>query len=182
MNEFALSEVENVFNAPQHVLIHLCEKKVVIPDIRQTEGRGKFRRFSVKNVFEFAVALELKKYQIPLVLIKALLLVLSATYKKVESEVSTQSIAHMLQEIYSALYIYDGTYIVLDFADQRASAKSVQSKLRAMFGIDLKSVFERNNPSNKLQRLQELPNGFTSYLRIDLSNLANKTLAQLKDE
>ena len=180
MNEFTLSEVENVFKAPQHVLIHLCERKVVIPDIQQTEGRGKFRKFSTRNMVEFAVALELKKYQIPLLVIKALLIVLSATYKKVASEVVQQSIVTMLQQIHSYLYIYDGTYVVLDFVDQKKSVESNQANLKIILGIDLNSVLEKNNHPTKLQRLQDLPDGFTSHLRIDLSNLANRTLSQLQ--
>ena len=182
MNGFTLSEVEGVFKAPQHVLIHLCEKEIVIPDIQQTDGRGKFRRFSVKNMFEFAVALELKKYQIPLAVIKALLIVFSAFCRKVESEAHKQNIVALLHEIHSYLYIFEGSYTVLHFADQRKNPSYNNSVTNIMLGIDLGSILDGNIHTIKLERLQELPHTFASYLKIDLSTLASRTLLQMQQE
>ena len=60
-----MKEVQLRLGAPQHVLIHLCEKGVVEPDFAETEGRGKRREFSERNLFEFAVALTLRRFELP---------------------------------------------------------------------------------------------------------------------
>src|SRR5258705_8134005 len=60
-----LKEVQLRLGVPQHVLIHLCEKGVIEPDFAETSGRGKRREFSRRNLFEFAVALALRKFELP---------------------------------------------------------------------------------------------------------------------
>lgn len=60
-----MKEVESRLGIKQNILIYLCEKKVVVPDVEDPpKGRGHVRRFSEFNVFEFAIALEMKKYNI----------------------------------------------------------------------------------------------------------------------
>jgi hypothetical protein len=59
-----LREVQLRLGVPQHVLIHLCEKEVIIPDFNDTSGRGSRREFSRRNVFEFGVALTLRGFEI----------------------------------------------------------------------------------------------------------------------
>lgn len=61
---------------PPHKLIHLCEKRVVVPEVRDARGRGSSREFSKRNLFEFAVALEMRKLELPVSYIKAVLRVL----------------------------------------------------------------------------------------------------------
>src|SRR5436190_22278953 len=60
-----LKEVQLRLGVPQHVLIHLCEKGVIEPDFAETSGRGKRREFSQRNLFEFAVALALRRFELP---------------------------------------------------------------------------------------------------------------------
>src|SRR5687768_6012909 len=60
-----LKEVQLRLGAPQHVLIHLCEKGVILPDFAETAGRGRPREFSRRNLFEFAVALTLRAFELP---------------------------------------------------------------------------------------------------------------------
>ena len=60
-----LKEVQLRLGVPQHVLIHLCEKGVIEPDFADTSGRGKRREFSQRNLFEFAVALALRQFELP---------------------------------------------------------------------------------------------------------------------
>src|SRR5436309_3098099 len=59
-----LKEVQLKLGVPQHVLIHLCEKGVVVPDVAEASGRGKRREFSKRNLFEFAVALTLRGFEV----------------------------------------------------------------------------------------------------------------------
>ena len=61
-----LKQVQLRFGVPQHVLIHLCEKGVVAPDFADASGRGKRRKFSRRNLFEFGVALSLRKFELPI--------------------------------------------------------------------------------------------------------------------
>ena len=61
----ALKEVQLRLAVPQHVLIHLCEKGVIEPDFAETSGRGKRREFSERNLFEFGVALALRRFELP---------------------------------------------------------------------------------------------------------------------
>ncbi len=63
--EWTLSEVARLLHEPQHRLIYLCEKKVVIPDFSDAQGRGSSRRFSARNIFEFSVALLLSEFHFP---------------------------------------------------------------------------------------------------------------------
>ena len=60
-----LKEVQLKLGVPQHVLIHLCEKGVIVPDFAETSGRGKRREFSRRNLFEFGVALALRTFEVP---------------------------------------------------------------------------------------------------------------------
>lgn len=62
---FTLSEVARHLDVPQHRLIHLCEKGVVVPDVHGASGRGSSRVFSVRNVLELAVALKLRDMMLP---------------------------------------------------------------------------------------------------------------------
>src|ERR1700734_4138958 len=73
---YALAEVEKRLNVEQHRLIHLCEKEVVIPDFEDTKGRGTMRRFSERNLFEFALALELRRFSLPVAYIVPIMKIL----------------------------------------------------------------------------------------------------------
>jgi DNA-binding transcriptional MerR regulator len=62
---FTLSDVARRLDVPQHRLIHLCEKGVVVPDVHGAAGRGSSRVFSANNFLELAVALRLRDMMIP---------------------------------------------------------------------------------------------------------------------
>ncbi len=76
MAPFTLTEAAKALGVAQHKLIHLCEKKVVIPDVRDARGRGSSRQFSKRNLFDFAVALEMRRLELPVSFIQAVLRVL----------------------------------------------------------------------------------------------------------
>lgn len=63
--ELTLTKISRVLNEPQHRLIYLCEKGVIIPDGSDAKGRGSSRRFSSRNLFEFSVALTLAEFHFP---------------------------------------------------------------------------------------------------------------------
>jgi len=76
--DWTLTEAARLLEEPQHRLIYLCEKGVVEPDLQDAEGRGSSRRFSNRNLLEFAVALRLRDLELPATLIAAVVRVLRA--------------------------------------------------------------------------------------------------------
>jgi len=76
--QWTLTEAAKLLGEPQHRLIYLCEKGVIRPDFQDAEGRGSSRRFSARNLLEFAVALRLREFEIQVSLIAAVIHVLRA--------------------------------------------------------------------------------------------------------
>src|SRR5215470_840980 len=76
MPSWTLTQAAKLLGHPQHKLIHLCEKNVVVPDVRDARGRGTSREFSKRNLFDFAVALEMRRIELPVSFVKAVLRVL----------------------------------------------------------------------------------------------------------
>jgi len=85
--ECTLTEAARLLAEPQHRLIYLCEKGVVEPDVQGAEGRGSSRRFSNRNLLEFAVALRLRDLELPATLIGAVVHVLRAFQAAVGREI-----------------------------------------------------------------------------------------------
>jgi DNA-binding transcriptional MerR regulator len=73
---FTLSEIARRLDVPQHRLIHLCEKGVVVPDVHGAAGRGSSRVFSTNNFLELAVALRLRDMMLPVSVVGAIVHVL----------------------------------------------------------------------------------------------------------
>ena len=82
-SELTLTQIARLLNQPQHRLIYLCEKLVVVPDGSDAKGRGSSRRFSERNLFEFSIALTLSDFHIPAALSKSILF----TIRSFETEV-----------------------------------------------------------------------------------------------
>jgi DNA-binding transcriptional MerR regulator len=74
----SLSELARLLRQPQHRLIYLCEKGIVVPDLGGADGRGSSRLFSAFNVVEFALALRLRDLKLPVNVIGAVLYALRA--------------------------------------------------------------------------------------------------------
>jgi hypothetical protein len=85
--DWTLTEAARLLEEPQHRLIYLCEKAVVEPDIQDAEGRGSSRRFSSRNLLEFAVALRLRDLELPATLIGAVVHVMRAFEAAVGKEI-----------------------------------------------------------------------------------------------
>ena len=83
---WTLSEVARLVGQPQHRLIHLCEKGVVRAEFEEARGRGSSRRFSRRNLLQFAVALKLRELMVPVALIGAVVHVLDAFEKVLARE------------------------------------------------------------------------------------------------
>ena len=85
-SEWSLSEAARLLGQPQHKLIYLCEKAVIVPDLGEARGRGSSRRFSARNLLEFEVALKLRELTVPVSSIAAILYALRAFEAKVARE------------------------------------------------------------------------------------------------
>ncbi len=92
VTELTLSEIASLLGEPQHRLIHLCEKGAVIPDIEDARGRGASRRFSRRNVFEFALALKLRQMMLPVAVAAAVVRVLRAFERYVTTKIRSFSL------------------------------------------------------------------------------------------
>lgn len=162
MSTYSLKEIQLKFGVPQHVLIHLCEKGVIEPEIADPQGRGKVREFSEKNIFEFAVALELRKYQIPLSIIRALITLLSSFEKHAQKAQSKfklpSSITGSSPEL--LLHIYEGETVII------GSGKGV------ITSFDLERVMEGKAERFSALKGISLPENFQSRLTINLSTIA----------
>lgn len=96
--EFTLSQIGRILHEPQHRLIYLCEKGVVSPDFGEARGRGSSRRFSARNLLEFAIALKFRELMIPVTVIGTMLYVLREFAKRVRLEIPEFRLPHSLCE------------------------------------------------------------------------------------
>jgi len=76
VTEWTLAQVSRLLREPQHRLIYLCEKGAVVPDLGDARGRGSSRLFSERNILEFALALRLRKLELPVTVVAAVVRVL----------------------------------------------------------------------------------------------------------
>lgn len=84
--EWTLTDAARSLREPQHRLIYLCEKGVVQPDLEDAKGRGSSRRFSARNLLEFAVALRLRALELPASVIGAITYSLRAFERKMQEQ------------------------------------------------------------------------------------------------
>jgi DNA-binding transcriptional MerR regulator len=87
MERLTLTQAAKALGVPQHRLIHLCEEHVVVPDVRGAQGRGSSRAFSARNLFEFAIALEMRRSELPVSFVRAVLQVLRTFETEVRKDV-----------------------------------------------------------------------------------------------
>jgi DNA-binding transcriptional MerR regulator len=94
---FTLADIARRFGVPQHRLIHLCEKHIVVPDVHDAAGRGSSRVFSTRNVLELAVALRVRDLMLPLTVAGAIVHVLRALEAKLQEDVPHFSLVASLR-------------------------------------------------------------------------------------
>lgn len=94
---YTLAEIQEKLGVEQHRLIHLCEKGVITPDYEDAAGRGTMRRFSERNLFEFAVALELRRFLLPVASISPIIQTLKVFEIYVAKKLDAFSLPESLQ-------------------------------------------------------------------------------------
>lgn len=95
---FTLAEIARRLEVPQHRLIHLCEKGVVVPDVRDSAGRGSSRVFSARNVLELSVALHLREMMLPVTAVGAIVHVLRRLEARLRDDLPEFELVRSLRE------------------------------------------------------------------------------------
>lgn len=124
--EWTLSEISRLLGESQHRLIYLCEKGVVVPGLVNAKGRGSSRRFSGRNLLEFAVALKLRELTLPVDTVAAVLHVLRAFEAKVSGEIKGFDLFRSLREKNAPdlrIIISDGRQLFFSLATGAGSPK-----------------------------------------------------------
>ena len=158
-----LGQIQDILNVPQHVLIHLCEKEVILPDFSDTKGRGQSRLFSKRNLLEFAIALHIRQFQIPVMATRVIILVLRKFEEKVQKKIKDFTLESMAKKKLSPkliLYIEEGENLVF-------SLKSKSSTLLLKCSI---SNFEEKKAIHFVA-LSKLSSNFNSRLEINISKI-----------
>lgn len=162
-----LKEVQLRLGVPQHVLIHLCEKGVIVPDFAETSGRGKRREFSERNVFEFAVALTLRELELSVsstaFVIRLLRSFERATAKLVPGFVLPGSLTDNSIEL--SLHLYAGRQLVF-----RAAGKPLRAPL--LLRVPLGDTAEPARP--RFEKLTEMPAEYDARLELDVTRIARR--------
>jgi hypothetical protein len=165
---YTLAEVEKRLKVEQHRLIHLCEKGVVVPDFEDAAGRGTVRRFSERNLFEFALALELRQFSLPVAYIAPLISILRAFEAYVRKDVEVFSLPRSLQEkpaLRVSLIITDGNHLCFTLR--------LKGETSFLGGIDLQSLKSPKSAFHQVRFSKEDPtHPFTSRLEVDLNKIA----------
>ena len=91
--QLTLGQIQKKLGIPQqHTLIHLCEEGVILPDFEDTGGRGQSRLFSQRNLYEFAIATQIRNLKLPVLTTKYILEVLRRFEKKVQKKIKSFSL------------------------------------------------------------------------------------------
>ena len=162
--QLTLGQIQEHLEVPQHILIHLCEKGVIIPDFADTEGRGRARAFSKRNLLEFALALHIRKFQIPVMVTKAILSVLRKFEEKVQKKVGSgftlESLAKGKSQPQLVVYIEEGESLIF----------SLKNKNNALLLKCRISSLEQKKSIHFIA-LDKLSSSFTSRLEINISKI-----------
>lgn len=167
----ALKEVQLLLGVPQHVLIHLCEKGVVEPDFADTSGRGNRRSFSSRNLFEFALALVLRRFELPVattgLIVRVLRSFLRALGKRVPALDAPRALVQAQAGV--SLVLYDGDWLVL-------VAEGVGLTRPLLLGARIGAALSGAATLPRVVKLDALPERFEARLEIDLCEIARKSL------
>ncbi len=164
-----LKEVQLRLGVPQHVLIHLCEKGVIEPDFAETSGRGKRREFSEGNVFEFALALALRRFEVPVATTALVLRVLRSFMRAVTRAAPGFELPGSLlrSTVSLALYFYDGESLVLS---AQGGGLPRPLLLRARFPLTSRAA----SLQVRIEKVSELPKNYDTRLEVNLTRIARR--------
>ena len=143
-----MTEAARLLGEPQHRLIYLCEKGVVQPDVQDARGRGSSRRFSDRNLFEFAIALRLRDLEIAASFVGVILYVLRAFEGSVAKRMSGFRLPGSLREGHPP----DIRLIISDEARLYFTLAQAGSTPKVYGGLDLREVASSETRPRDLDR------------------------------
>jgi len=172
-----LKEIQLRLGVPQHVLIHLCEKGVIEPDFAETSGRGKRREFSRRNLFEFGVALALRKFELPVATAALIVRVLRAFSRSVGKAMPGFELPEVLlaRKVELSLYFYAEELLVL-------SARGGALRKPLLLGARIGGAMRTPDSSPRVTRLDEIPQLYEGRLELNLSEIARNALGNCLQE
>lgn len=167
----SLKQVQLRLGVPQHVLIHLCDKGVVEPDFADAGGRGKRRKFSQRNVFEFGVALTLRRFEISVAETALVVRLLRSFEDAIRRTVASFALAPALVggRLKLSLNLFDGDRLVLD-----ASGPALRKAL--ILGVSLRTAATPPATPPRVESLGGLPSEFDARIEINLTRIAARVL------
>ena len=164
-----LKEVQLRLGVPQHVLIHLCEKGVILPDFSDTSGRGKRREFSARNLLEFGIALALRAFEVPVATGAFVVRLLRSFERTTAKLIDGFTLTDFLLEkgIELVLHFYDGHLLVVSMRG---------GPLRRPLLLAAKMGEGAREPSSRirLEKLDALPSEFDARLELDVTRIAKR--------
>jgi len=164
-----LKEVQLRLGVPQHVLIHLCERGVIVPDFAETSGRGKRREFSKRNLFEFGVALALRGFEIS-VATSAFIVRLLRSFERATAKAvpNFELLGFFADGGELELHLFDGAQLAFE-----AHGGGLRKAL--LLSIDIGEASREPASRPRLEPLAELPRVFDGHLQLDLGRIARRT-------
>lgn len=163
---YTLAQIEEKLKEPQHRLIHLCEKEVIKPDFEDASGRGTMRRFSERNLFEFAVALELRRFDLPVAYIAPIFRILRSFEAYAGKKIEVFSLPRSLQEKPAV-----GLHLIIQNGDTLFFALKTRGETRYVGGLDLQK-FSQGNLTSPTLRIEAPSDDYTTRLEVDLTRIA----------
>ena len=145
---WTLTQAARLLGEPQHRLIYLCEKGAVVPDFQDAEGRGSSRRFSARNLLEFAIALRLRELEIGVAFVGAVVHVLRAFERRVGKEFRDFRLPDSLRVPGAP----DLRVVIADGARLYFTLAAAGSPARLFGGVDLQDVAASNLSARVLDR------------------------------
>jgi hypothetical protein len=166
-----LKEVQLRLGVAQHVLIHLCEKGVIIPDFAETSGRGKRREFSQRNLFEFAVSLALRDFEMSVATTAFVVRLLRAFERAMAKVVDGFALPAFFieRDIELKLNFYDGRVLVF-------AARGGALPKPLILSVTMGSGISESGTRPRLVKLDELPQQYDGRLELDLTRIARRIL------
>ncbi len=142
-HDYTLPEVARLLGEAQHRLIHLCETGVVIPDVADARGRGSSRRFSRRNLLEFAVALQLRRMMLPVSATSVVIRVLRRFEQYVRHEIPRFGLPESLRGPAAP----DLRVILSDGRTLFFALAGATGRMRVFGGVDVESLRRRKATS-----------------------------------
>jgi len=172
-----LKEVQLRLGVRQHVLIHLCEKGVVEPDFADTSGRGKRRQFSQRNLFEFGVALVLRRFELPILTVGLVVRMLRSFERALGRVAPGFDLFGVLLrgQLALELVLYEGDLLVL-------VAKGGSFKRGLLLAARIGDALRGGAALPRVAKLEELPATYDGCLHVDLSRIARNVLSSRLSE